>query len=58
VTPEGPRHHGRLLQGRDGSGRRDDSAPGIRRIINHPNYQGAFVLDPMITEAVCYAPPE
>jgi hypothetical protein len=38
---------------------RDDSAPCIRAHY-HPNYHGAFVLDPddRNIEAICHAPPE
>ena len=40
-----------------GSGGRDNGAPGIRAHY-HPNYYGAFVLDPdgHNIEAVCHAP--
>ncbi|MCD6074189.1 MAG: lactoylglutathione lyase protein [Rhodospirillales bacterium] len=40
-------------------GGRDDGAPGLRPIY-HPDYYGAFVLDPdgHRIEAVCHAPEE
>jgi catechol 2,3-dioxygenase-like lactoylglutathione lyase family enzyme len=40
-----------------GAGGRDNGAPGLRAIY-HPNYYGAFVLDPdgNNVEAVCHAP--
>ena len=46
----------RLLDQR-GVGARDNGAPGIRAHY-HPNYYGAFVLDPdgHNIEAVCHAP--
>src|SRR5205823_11518086 len=39
------------------SGAKDDGAPGIRKMY-HPNYYGAFVIDPdgHPIEAVCHAP--
>jgi catechol 2,3-dioxygenase-like lactoylglutathione lyase family enzyme len=39
------------------AGGRDNGAPGLREIY-HPNYYGAFVLDPdgNNVEAVCHAP--
>ena len=40
------------------AGGRDNGAPGLR-LHYHPNYYGAFVLDPdgHNIEAVCHAPP-
>ena len=39
------------------AGGRDNGGPGVREIY-HPNYYGAFVLDPdgNNVEAVCHAP--
>ena len=39
------------------AGARDNGAPGVRAIY-HPNYYGAFVLDPdgHNIEAVCHKP--
>ncbi len=39
------------------AGGRDNGAPGVREIY-HPNYYGAFVLDPdgHNIEAVCHSP--
>ena len=41
------------------SGGKDNGSPGIREQY-HPNYYGAFVIDPdgNNIEAVCHAPPE
>jgi catechol 2,3-dioxygenase-like lactoylglutathione lyase family enzyme len=41
------------------AGGRDNGGPGIREIY-HPNYYGAFVLDPdgHNIEAVCHKPPD
>ena len=41
------------------AGGKDDGTPGIRDMY-HPNYYGAFVIDPINghpIEAVCHAPP-
>ena len=41
------------------AGAKDDGSPGIRDMY-HPNYYGAFVIDPINghpIEAVCHAPP-
>src|SRR2546423_549720 len=41
------------------AGAKDDGAPGVR-VIYHPNYYGAFVIDPLNghpIEACCHLPP-
>lgn len=52
-----PRHRGCLPRRCLGAGARDNGGPGVREIY-HPQYYGAFVLDPdgHNVEAVCHAP--